>query len=72
MVSVGGFNLSMSASDTNSDYGSEENHKLQPSMSVISELQLPDQLGKQRLKDIAVKTILESFQKIGKPGNNLD
>jgi len=70
MVSIGDFNLNMSSSDTCSDYGSEEGTRHHPSMSVASEIQMPEQLGQnKRLKDIAVKTILENFQRIGKPGN---
>ena len=70
MVSIGEFNLNMSSSDTCSDYGSDDGTKHQPSMSIASEIQMPDQLCQnKRLKDIAVKTILENFQRIGKPGN---
>lgn len=43
MVSVGGFNLSMSTSDSNSDYGQEES-KPHPAMSIVSEIQMPEQL----------------------------
>ena len=57
----------MSTSDTNSDYG-EEAAKPQPAMSVTSEIQMPEEFNQKRLKDVAVKQILENFQKIGKPG----
>ena len=69
MVQTGGFNLNISTSDSNSDYGSEENVKAQPSMSIVSEIQMPEQFNQKRLKDVAVKQILENFQKVGKPGN---
>ena len=46
MVSIGDFNLNMSSSDTCSDYGSEEGTtRHQHSMSVASEIQMPEQLG---------------------------
>ena len=50
----------MSTSDTNSDYG-EEAAKPQPAMSVVSELQMPETFNQKRLKDVAVKQILENF-----------
>ena len=55
----------MTNSDTNSDYGSEE--KPQPTISS-ADIQMPDQFNQKRLKDVAVKQILENFQKVGKPG----
>jgi len=46
----------MSTSDSNSDYGSEENEKPKATMSMCSsEIQMPEHLNQKRLKDVAVK-----------------
>lgn len=58
MMEVGGFSLSMTNSDNNSDYGSEE--KPQPTISS-ADIQMPEQFNQKRLKDVAVKQILENF-----------
>ena len=52
MLQTGEYNLSMTNSDTNSDYGIEE--KPQPTISS-ADIQMPDQFNKKRLKDVAVK-----------------
>ena len=65
MMQVGGYSLFMTNSDTNSDYCAEK--KPQPTVSS-TDIQIPDQFNCKKLRVVAVKQILENFQKIGKPG----